>query len=472
MNFQMFKIKYLFIFLVVVIYNLSTTLSYIAPIQNKNIVKNEISLLKNDPRNKNVNVDSPVYFPNHGNAKKEIENTFLILQKNKKAISSYRKATSINTAAFLPENKDRRRIEKLNKNDNKKMKLRSKQTNKRNLSMFSEFIIPSILSDSNQMKMNSFRDKTIEMSRRRRYFKSVKKYLMSSIRSNSGNFESEIINKDTVIYENAFSVPLIYLFVYIAQFGSIMAVFYMIQNFLLPVYFDLITKVCRLPLLSSLFGKVFTAGNTLEQNIDSTQKLILNTTIGFGFAFLSLRSRVFSLFTASRPSQLKETNLRNTERRVSWMPPTYIFPIVWSIITILRSVSSVMIFNTLGKSLVNLPIAFLMWHLSTGDIWNAINNIDRRRGSSQIFVKLVWLSALLTNITYFSVNKTAGYVFLPTVCWLTIANVIVHQTWVLNGRDPIWPIYTSTKSIDILNEKLRGWKKKIKKVFFFLGIWW
>ena len=202
------------------------------------------------------------------------------------------------------------------------------------------------------------------------------------------------------------------------------------------------------------------------------QKLILNTSVGFGFAFLSLRSRVFSLFNASRPSQVKEKSLRSTEKRVSWMPPTYVFTIVWSIITVLRSVSSVIIFNTLGKSLVNMPIAFLIWHLSTGDIWNAINNLDRRRGSSQFFVKLVWLSALLTNISYFSINKLAGFVFLPTVCWLTIANVIVHQTWALNGRDPIWPIYTSTKSIDILNGRLRGWKKKVKKYFMYLGIWW
>lgn len=463
MNLKMFKLSYFIVYLLVVVY-ISTTLSYILPLRNKNAVKNRLTGLQN---NRKIIYDMNIYFQKHKNAKEE--NNYVSL--NKKA-SSKRKTTSI-TSAFISEETEKRRWDKLNENDNKKIKLRSKQTDKRNFSMFSQFIIPiknsNVLSD-HQNRM-SLHDKTIELSRRRRYFKSIKKYLMSSIRSNNGNFESEIINKDTVIYENALSVPLIYLFVYMAQFGSIMATFYALQNFVLPFYFDLVGKVCQLPLLSSLFGKVF-PGNSIEQNLKCMQKTTENITIGFGFAFLSLRSRVFSLFHAARPSQLKEKTIRNTEKRVSWMPPTYVFPIVWSIITILRSVSSVMIFNTLEKSLVNLPIAFLMWHLSTGDVWNAINNIDRRRGSSQIFVKLVWLSALITNIMYFSVNKTAGFVFLPTVCWLTIANVIVHQTWVLNGRDPIWPIYTSTKSIDILNGKLRGWKIKIKKYFMYLGIWW
>merc|ERR1712070_671231 len=271
----------------------------------------------------------------------------------------------------------------------------------------------------------------------------------------------------------------IYLAVYLTQLGTIMGTFYLVQSFVLPLYFGLLSKTanCYLPALASLIGNLFpllreSKYNILIYNGESVQRVISNYSIGFAFAFLSLRSRIFSLFNASRPTVNKENSLRTTEKRVSWMPPTFVFPIVWSLITILRAVSSVMIFNTLDKTLVNIPISFFLWHLSTGDVWNAINNIDRRRGSSQIFVKLVWLSAFLTNITYFSVNKTAGFVFLPTVCWLTVANVIVHQTWFLNGKDPIWPIYTSTKSIDILNGKLRGWNKKLKKYFMYLGIWW
>ena len=80
---------------------------------------------------------------------------------------------------------------------------------------------------------------------------------MSSIRSNSGNFESEIINKDTVIYENALSVPIIYLLVYLAQFGSIMATFYAIQSLILPLYFDLLVKFSQTSLVSSFFENLF-----------------------------------------------------------------------------------------------------------------------------------------------------------------------------------------------------------------------
>ena len=82
------------------------------------------------------------------------------------------------------------------------------------------------------------------------------------------------------------------------------------------------------------------------------------------FAFVSLKSRVFSLFLDnSRPSRATEQKAREERKRPSWMPPPAVFPIVWSTIAVLRTVSSTMIWEAAGRNLLAGPILALMLHL-------------------------------------------------------------------------------------------------------------
>jgi translocator protein len=104
-----------------------------------------------------------------------------------------------------------------------------------------------------------------------------------------------------------------------------------------------------------------------------------------------------------------------------------------------------MIYESVG-SYASLPILSLMLHLSIGDVWNTINNVERRFGVAVTGVFCVWLSKAHAAYQYSLVNSLAGKLLGATLIWLTIATALVTATWRLNpdpetGKlEPLYPV--------------------------------
>lgn len=158
----------------------------------------------------------------------------------------------------------------------------------------------------------------------------------------------------------------------------------------------------------------------------------------FFFAFMSLRSRVFSVLDNSRPRVADEAKEIQQRKRPSWMPPPFVFPIVWTTIAVLRTVSSSIIFENSG-SLLARPLLFFYLHLCVGDVWNTINNVEKRLGAAVPGVFAVWLSVVAAVRAYYKFVPLAGLVLLPSAVWISIANVLVCSIWALNGKEPLYP---------------------------------
>ena len=130
----------------------------------------------------------------------------------------------------------------------------------------------------------------------------------------------------------------------------------------------------------------------------------------------------------------------------SWTPPGPVFPIVWLlIIGPLRAFTSAMVYNTVG--LYACPaILSLALHLSIGDTWNTVNNVERRYGVAVVGVLCVWLSKANAAYNYFQVIPLAGKLLGLSLVWLTIASALVTRTWQLNpdpetGKpEPLYPV--------------------------------
>ena len=150
------------------------------------------------------------------------------------------------------------------------------------------------------------------------------------------------------------------------------------------------------------------------------------------FWFLALRSRLLNPLENSRP---KTDNLETgTERRnmPSWTPPGFIFPIMWIlIIGPIRATTTAMVYDVTG-SYASTAILSLMLHLSIGDVWNTINNVERRYGASVVGVLLVWLSNAHAAYQYYQVSNLAGQLLCLPLLWLTVASALIIRTWQLN----------------------------------------
>mmetsp|Transcript_3962 Transcript_3962/g.4043 ORF Transcript_3962/g.4043 Transcript_3962/m.4043 type:complete len:299 (-) Transcript_3962:264-1160(-) len=168
---------------------------------------------------------------------------------------------------------------------------------------------------------------------------------------------------------------------------------------------------------------------------ESTAKSVIMATI---FLFCSLRTRIFSPLDNSRPKADKNDPVFKDRLRPSWQPPPFIFPIVWSIISILRTISSVLIWQTTGTVICK-PIFTMMAHLAMGDTWNTINNVERRAGTSFLFVLFTLMSIYATIYEYWETLPLAGYILAPSGVWITIATFLIFTIWRINRANLGYP---------------------------------
>jgi len=161
------------------------------------------------------------------------------------------------------------------------------------------------------------------------------------------------------------------------------------------------------------------------------------------FAFLSVRSRIFSVMDNSRPT-LKKNDQAFSRKMPKWTPPRLAFPIIWSTIAVLRALSSSVIFQATGNKLISPPLLAFCAHLCIGDTWNTINNVEKRLGPAVIGVLTVLASVATVDAVYFATSKVAGLILLPSVVWITIASALVTQVYRLNnpgdGSEPLYPV--------------------------------
>jgi len=202
------------------------------------------------------------------------------------------------------------------------------------------------------------------------------------------------------------------------------------------VDFSAITKytvatVTQLGLFASFFSLLDTA-------LTAIGKSVLPTPITWLlFYATSLKSRVFNPLNNKRPSRekaLSEEGSPGFRDRImpKWTPPGFVFPIMWLlIISSLRATSSTIVVNSTGRYL-NTAIMTLILHLTCGDVWNTINNTEKRYGTSIIAIFCTYSSAIYAAFRYKMIDPLAGKLLGLTCVWLTIATSLITQTWRLN----------------------------------------
>ena len=170
--------------------------------------------------------------------------------------------------------------------------------------------------------------------------------------------------------------------------------------------------------------------------------------VGLLFCFLSLRSRVASVLDNSRPN--REANegkaTPSDVQRPSWTPPGVAFPFIWLTITGLRGVSSALVYQQ-TRALYSGPLLAMILHLSIGDTWNCITNVEKRLGVGAVGVLAVWASVWNAIYRYYQVAPVAGKILSPSGVWISIATVLCWSIWRINKPvQPLWPVKGDGKS--------------------------
>lgn len=133
-----------------------------------------------------------------------------------------------------------------------------------------------------------------------------------------------------------------------------------------------------------------------------------------------------ALWTSSDGSWYKNIN------KPTFNPPSWIFGPVWTILFTLMGISLYLVWVAPSSNIRTIALIIFAIHFVLNVLWSylffGINN--PLASLIEIFVLLIFI--IITGIYFYTVNKLAGYLFIPYLLWVSFASFLNYSIWKLN----------------------------------------
>lgn len=116
----------------------------------------------------------------------------------------------------------------------------------------------------------------------------------------------------------------------------------------------------------------------------------------------------------------------------SFNPPNYLFGPVWTILYLLMGISLFMILNSPKNQLRKKAVIIFCVQLALNFFWSFLFFKFQLLGLAFIEIIIIWLSIITMIITFHKINKTAAYIQIPYLLWVSFASVLNGAIWYLN----------------------------------------
>lgn len=115
----------------------------------------------------------------------------------------------------------------------------------------------------------------------------------------------------------------------------------------------------------------------------------------------------------------------------SFVPPDWVFPVVWTILYILMGISSYLVFVSNSNKKKSALILYGV-QLFINFIWTLF--FFRLQLFEFSFILIIALILLVIAMSYkfYKINKWAGLIQIPYILWLLFASVITYVTAIIN----------------------------------------
>lgn len=115
----------------------------------------------------------------------------------------------------------------------------------------------------------------------------------------------------------------------------------------------------------------------------------------------------------------------------SFAPPGIVFPIVWTFIYILMGISSGIIYNSKSKDKDNALFIYII-QLMVNFVWSIIFFNLRAFLLAFLLIIVLWVLIVLMISRFYKIDKTAAYLQIPYLLWVTFAGILSFAIYLLN----------------------------------------
>jgi len=114
-------------------------------------------------------------------------------------------------------------------------------------------------------------------------------------------------------------------------------------------------------------------------------------------------------------------------------PPSWVFGPVWLTLYLLMGISAYLIWKKVGenndaKKAMNIYWIHLAFNASWTPIFFGLHNI----GLAFLNIVVLWALILILIIKFWKISRTASYLLIPYIAWVTIATALNAFIWYLN----------------------------------------
>lgn len=117
----------------------------------------------------------------------------------------------------------------------------------------------------------------------------------------------------------------------------------------------------------------------------------------------------------------------------SWNPPGWVFGPVWTTLYILMGIALFLVWKGDAAPSVKRPaIALWMAQLVLNFLWTLIFFGAQEIGWALVEIIVLWVTILLTLFSFARINKTASWLMVPYLAWVSFAAILTATIWRLN----------------------------------------
>jgi translocator protein len=127
-----------------------------------------------------------------------------------------------------------------------------------------------------------------------------------------------------------------------------------------------------------------------------------------------------------------ETWYRGLEKP-NWTPPDIVFPVTWSLLSVLMGVAAWLVWKGAERGEARLPLTLFFGQLIINVLWSFSFFGQRNPFLGLVCLAALALAVLLTTAAFSRVSKLAGWLLLPYLLWLGYAGALNIAIWRMNG---------------------------------------
>lgn len=114
-------------------------------------------------------------------------------------------------------------------------------------------------------------------------------------------------------------------------------------------------------------------------------------------------------------------------------PPNWIFAPVWTLLFIFMAIAAYLVWqNRRNNKNANIGLVFYVIQLILNCFWSISFFAMRNPLLAFIVIIFLWITILLTIYYFFKVNKTAAYLMIPYILWVSFASILNCWIYLLN----------------------------------------